>query len=579
MTEYGSIGVSLKTSRVLYGTRLPYGTPLLSSSRRMLLYSTPDLAPKSYKTTGIVQITQPRGVLGIVSKYSVVYRQATWKFDYVYNRIDKFPHPDTTGHIEGTVKVEGVIWANVVVRLYYNVNGLLICVTKSDNSGHFRFDNLEVGKGYYSVTAYHEGFNAVIYDQIRPVNDAGVIPPEYVPPPPLELIWSPVDITTALILDAEDITKITSDADGISQISDKSGNTRHATQAVSTKRPSLVGKYMLFDETDEELSIASPILTTQSIFIVLETTDNQFLVFGSGSDSYYGLCGENSVSAIGTMGSPTYRVNGVGVGWLDRSHVLASLSSTGINIVEIVGAALTSWPGLRLNYVSGGFPQYSFLGKIYDVVMVSGTPSASDRERLEGYFAWKHGITSKLPSDHTYKTRQVFRYVSKFPVTFDSTTVKTSSEYGGTYKCYNAFNYNLPLTGDFSQFVNWIASPAIPIKLSVDLGSAIAPARLLITNSHHSGTTTDSGANLVRVYGTNSSVAFANTDATNIDNLTLIAEINVPRHPDGSDSPVINSFTLGTDPTTYRYMVFRILSSYGNPSYVGVRRIEIQYKA
>lgn len=41
--------------------------------------------------------------------------------------------------------------------------------------------------------------------------------------------------------------------------------------------------------------------------------------------------------------------------------------------------------------------------KVHDVI-VANTTSSTDREKLEGYLAHKHSITSVLPSDHPYKT-------------------------------------------------------------------------------------------------------------------------------------------------------------------------------
>ena len=39
--------------------------------------------------------------------------------------------------------------------------------------------------------------------------------------------------------------------------------------------------------------------------------------------------------------------------------------------------------------------------RIYDMAMIlSG--SDTDRERLEGYFAWKHGLQASLPATHPY---------------------------------------------------------------------------------------------------------------------------------------------------------------------------------
>lgn len=43
---------------------------------------------------------------------------------------------------------------------------------------------------------------------------------------------------------------------------------------------------------------------------------------------------------------------------------------------------------------------------IAEVIFYNTTLSDSDREKIEGYLAWKYSLTSNLPSDHPYKTLQ-----------------------------------------------------------------------------------------------------------------------------------------------------------------------------
>lgn len=84
---------------------------------------------------------------------------------YFYDESSLFTY--TEGYIEGFVTVSGIAWPNVVVRLYYNVDGLLISSTKSDDTGYFRFNMLEYNKDYYTVLAYKDGFNAIVYDGVK----------------------------------------------------------------------------------------------------------------------------------------------------------------------------------------------------------------------------------------------------------------------------------------------------------------------------------------------------------------------------------------------------------------------------
>lgn len=110
----------------------------------------------------ILPITVPP--IGTVSKSdNLIKKIATWAMT------GSNPFPDTTGYISGIVKVEGVLWSNVIVRLYYEDNGFFIGYTYTDENGEFRFDELEYNVPKYTVIAYHEGFNAMVMRSVAPV--------------------------------------------------------------------------------------------------------------------------------------------------------------------------------------------------------------------------------------------------------------------------------------------------------------------------------------------------------------------------------------------------------------------------
>lgn len=94
------------------------------------------------------------------------------------------PFPDTTGVISGTVKVEGILWDDIEVCLYYKVNGFLVGRTRTNELGEFSFNYLESGKPLYYVVAFKDTFNAVIMDSIPPVGEGQSDP--YTPPPLVE---------------------------------------------------------------------------------------------------------------------------------------------------------------------------------------------------------------------------------------------------------------------------------------------------------------------------------------------------------------------------------------------------------
>lgn len=70
------------------------------------------------------------------------------------------------GYIEGTVSVSGVAVPNVSVKLYYEPSGYFVSAMDTGADGVFRFDNLRVSDHKFTVLAYHDDFNALIYSGV-----------------------------------------------------------------------------------------------------------------------------------------------------------------------------------------------------------------------------------------------------------------------------------------------------------------------------------------------------------------------------------------------------------------------------
>lgn len=240
-------------------------------------------------------------------------------------------------------------------------------------------------------------YNAEVADYISQVV-------AYVPPVVPSRPWTPADITTELWLDAADAPTIISDVNGISQWSDKSGKSRHAVQGTSTRRPSLSANAVIFDESDEFLSIANPLTTLQSIFVVMKAIDSTYVFFGSRTDASYGLCGQiNSGNPISTgFGNNTHYLDGEVMNWTNRAGLQAALNNRD-SIVEVAGVTLTGWSTLTISGYSDAYPEYSYTGEVREVIALGGTPTEEARLLVVGYLAWKHGLQGNLSATHPYK--------------------------------------------------------------------------------------------------------------------------------------------------------------------------------
>jgi hypothetical protein len=121
-----------------------------------------------------------------------------------------------------------------------------------------------------------------------------------------------------------------------------------------------------------------------------------------------------SALAIGGSMATTCVVTGVsGANVLSTSFGTAGLSANVIDIAVNAGTPTTlagntgalGTLGVRigadLTVNNGGNP---WDGQIGEVIIISGDLTSADRQRMEGYLAWKWALESKLPSGHPYKS-------------------------------------------------------------------------------------------------------------------------------------------------------------------------------
>lgn len=260
-------------------------------------------------------------------------------------------------------------------------------------------------------------------------------------------LWTPAVLGSALALwlDAEDVSTITLNGSTVSQWSDKSGNSRHFTQATAASQPTynatvLGGKPALtFDGTSDFMSAGDTLdvgvngLTIMSV--VKYATNNQSGVIigktrfagGAGRYALYrslasGLfgTGEMFATALASPEDPnscavsdtSTNTKIFGLGW-DRSPGAVRIWDNGTNTATAsypgdnnnLNSADELWIGAYQNDTGTAPPTpASYLnGQIAEIVIALPTSSSNDRQRLEGYLAWKWLLESSLPADHPYK--------------------------------------------------------------------------------------------------------------------------------------------------------------------------------
>ena len=228
--------------------------------------------------------------------------------------------------------------------------------------------------------------------------------------------WTPAEITTALWLDAADSDTITLNGSNVSQWDDKSGNGGHAANPTSTHQPAYTTaglnelNIIEFDGLNDTLTSTHTFnINNQSVFMVARArsgTQQRFMGMRPTSNarwyvashwhakgaSFFNPTDDTNWRIAYLSGSSTQRLASVDGGTPDA----ASDSNSGTTPNTRIGAATET----------AGFssPQEYGHVAIAEVIMLAGTPSNEDREKIEGYLAWKWGLQAKLPPGHPYES-------------------------------------------------------------------------------------------------------------------------------------------------------------------------------
>lgn len=267
-------------------------------------------------------------------------------------------------------------------------------------------------------------------------------------------LWTPAQLVSEVWLDAADAATITLNGSNVSQWNDKSGNNRHATQGIASYQPTFVsnvsnGLPAIQTDGGDTLVIGNRSLLFQNVgratiaivvkyvtgtysinaisaFVSTGTTSSQSRFALSASPNTdvtrLGLLGRrNDADAVVILNSSTARssiLNSVAIQIGDAIYSSAQANHFTNGVQDLTDAAfLTS--GTTQNSVPANASLFSIAGagatpppptnplpsgcQLFEVLMFNSTLSTSDRQRLEGYLAWKWGSVASLPAGHPFK--------------------------------------------------------------------------------------------------------------------------------------------------------------------------------
>ena len=385
-------------------------------------------------------------------------------------------------------------------------------------------------------------------------------------------LWTPSNLGSGILTAWYKADSISgSDGDGVSAWTDSSGNGFNLAQAVSTRQPTLqtnelnalsVVRYdgsndILSDSDIADLDVGTGDIWVATVFkatddgtasFMLEKGNTQFAVMNTAG-------GELQIRLGGTTNIPLQSAGN----WSRTDFVLVTgsrVSSTCTGFVD--GSAMTTTNTTNTGSISnsnvldigaaavGGNPM---AGDIAEVLVGGATLTSSDREKLEGYLAWKWGLEDNLPSAHPYKT---------FPPTFTLPTVywtgagdladvsdasnwSDSAAPTASKKCvFNSTSSTITggtLTAGEVRFTDGftgnLGTPAAPIQITTDLLSIGADNASINVNSNSIADIYIAGNGRgVFIEGTATTITVESLDDITL-NLTSITTLEV-RHDSGA---------------------------------------------
>uniref|UniRef100_A0A6C0B2G8 Fibronectin type-III domain-containing protein n=1 Tax=viral metagenome TaxID=1070528 RepID=A0A6C0B2G8_9ZZZZ len=224
----------------------------------------------------------------------------------------------------------------------------------------------------------------------------------------------------ALWLDAADATTITQSSSLVSSWADKSGQGFHFTQNASKptygtttdSKPSVN-----FNVSSSQYLSNTTISTTTSYTILIV---NKFIEYGGRNDSNRIFTSTFNPGLLMQVSYPPskYYVGGMGNGSGGWSGLITAGDMISLNIIAqthdgtnlyayqngttygpVSAISSATYTGLAIGGPVGG--QF-YNGNICEILMYNSVLSTTNRQKIEGYLAWKWGLQTSLPGAHPY---------------------------------------------------------------------------------------------------------------------------------------------------------------------------------
>lgn len=240
-------------------------------------------------------------------------------------------------------------------------------------------------------------------------------------------LWTPADTTTSLWLDASDAATITEVGGSVSAWADKSGNGNDYSALSGSNEAALVAAELNGMDVVRGDGVATALKNSTGPIVSGAADRSVFFVAkhgGTGSGDGLVTLGYDNAITAGTMFSITpetavrvrsgsrvfdtaastaaFNILGVISTNGNTSGVDAWIAGTALGVSSTASRILNTTGDSTLFYKDGASVEYA-AGDLAEVVVFSSALGASDRQRMEGYLAWKWGLEADLPPGHPYE--------------------------------------------------------------------------------------------------------------------------------------------------------------------------------
>lgn len=238
----------------------------------------------------------------------------------------------------------------------------------------------------------------------------------------LAKLWTPSELTTTAWYDADDADTII--VQYVSQWNDKSGNGNHVTQATATRQPlsstrTLNGLNVLdFDGGDLLMNTSFTKSSLNVSYVQVFKSD----LTGSGIGAFIGFGRSTLSEGLIRNQSANETLRGYGQRYPNQgevyfnqdtnTHVVAYVKNgTSSQFGYLDGTAgtertnfCTTWTSQSLGLGAYQDGSANFNGELGEAIVFDSTLSETDRQKIEGYLAWKWGLQGNLPAGHPYES-------------------------------------------------------------------------------------------------------------------------------------------------------------------------------